>query len=114
MSVTGGIALDEPGTDLGTALAVASSFRSRPVLPGTVAIGEISLSGELRRVSRLDARVHEAERLGFARVGVPAVQAEELKGVRIEIVPLGTLAEATDLLLGAMGATPKADAYDGD
>ena len=114
VSVTGGIALDEPGTDLGTALAVASSFRSRPVLPGTVAIGEISLSGELRRVSRLDARVHEAERLGFARVGVPAVQAEELKGVRIEIVPLGTLAEATELLLGAKVATPKAEAEDGD
>jgi DNA repair protein RadA/Sms len=101
VTVTGGLTLDEPGTDLGVALAAASSFSSRPVLPRTVAIGEVSLSGEIRRVARVESRVREAARLGFARAGVPAVQAEEARVPGIEIVPLATLREAIDSLLGA-------------
>jgi DNA repair protein RadA/Sms len=100
VSVTGGITLEEPGTDLGVALAVASSFRSRPLLERTLAVGEIALSGELRRVARLDARVREAAQLGFARAGVPAVQAEEAAGADLEVVPLATLREAVEALLG--------------
>ena len=101
VTVTGGLTLDEPGTDLGVALAAASSFSSRPLLPRTVAIGEVSLSGEIRRVPRIEARVREAARLGFARAGVPAVQAGEAKVPGIEIVPLATLREAIHSLLGA-------------
>ncbi len=100
VTVTGGITLDEPGTDLGVALAVASSFASRPVLERTLAVGEVSLSGELRRVSRVDARVREAARLGFTRVGLPAVQAGEAAAPGIEVVPLKTLREAFQALLG--------------
>ncbi len=106
VTVTGGLTLDEPGTDLGVALAAASSFSSRPVLKRTVAIGEVSLSGEIRRVPRIESRVREAARLGFARAGVPAVQAEEAKVPGIEIVPLATLREAIDALLGARVARP--------
>jgi DNA repair protein RadA/Sms len=101
VTVTGGLTLDEPGTDLGVALAAASSFSSRPVLPRTVAIGEVSLSGEIRRVARVESRVREAARLGFARAGVPAVQADEAKVPGIEIVPLATLRAAIDALLGS-------------
>jgi DNA repair protein RadA/Sms len=101
VSVTGGLKLEEPGTDLGVALAVASSFRSRPVLERTLVVGEISLSGEVRRVARLDQRVREAAQLGFVRAGVPAAQADEAKGGGIEIVPVATVKEAVDQLLGA-------------
>ena len=101
VTVTGGLTLDEPGTDLGVALAAASSFSSRPLKERTVAIGEVSLSGELRRVARVEARVREAARLGFARAGVPAVQAGEAQVKGIEIVPLPTLRAAIDALLGA-------------
>ncbi|NOT33793.1 MAG: DNA repair protein RadA [Candidatus Eisenbacteria bacterium] len=100
VSVTGGLKLDEPGTDLGVALAVASSFRNRPLLARTCAIGEVSLSGELRAASRLELRVREAAQLGFARVGAPAAQARDLDVPGIEIVPLATLREACDQLLG--------------
>jgi len=100
VTVTGGIRLEEPGTDLGVALALASSFRSRPLLPRTLALGEVSLSGELRRVTRLEARLNEAARLGFRRAGIPAAQADEAKGVKLEIVPLATLREAFESLLG--------------
>jgi hypothetical protein len=100
VTVTGGLTLEEPGTDLGVALAIASSFRGRPVLDATLAVGEVSLSGELRRVAHLEQRAREAERLGFARLGVPAVQADEVRRGRIEVVPLGTLRQAIESLLG--------------
>jgi DNA repair protein RadA/Sms len=103
VTVTGGLSLDDPGTDLGVALAIASSYRSRPVLEGTLAIGEVSLSGELRRVSRVDARVREAAQLGFQRVGVPRVQADDARlpgRDAIEVVALATLREGIEQLLG--------------
>jgi DNA repair protein RadA/Sms len=110
VTVTGGLSLDEPGTDLGVALAIASSFLSRPVLPGTLALGEVSLSGELRRVARVEARVREAAQLGFRRAGVPAMQAEDARlpgaaGVAFEITPLATLREGIEKLLGEKVAT---------
>jgi DNA repair protein RadA/Sms len=100
VTVTGGLTLAEPGTDLGVALAIASSMRNRPILERTLLAGEVSLSGELRRVSRLDARVREAAQLGFLRAGVPAVQADEGRGLGLEITALATLREAAELLLG--------------
>jgi DNA repair protein RadA/Sms len=113
LTAAGGLTLDEPGTDLGVALAIASSFRSRPVLPGTIACGEVSLSGEVRRVPRLDARLREAAQVGFQRAGVPAAQAGEGRGVALEIVPLGTLREALEKLLGEKVETPRPERADG-
>ncbi len=112
VTVTGGLTLDEPGTDLGVALAVASSFRSRPVLARTLAIGEVSLSGELRRVSHLDTRVREARRLGFERVGVPRAQAEDLRDAGLDVAPLATVREAIEQLLGERVAAPAAGGAD--
>jgi len=106
VTVTGGLTLDEPGTDLGIALAIASSFRARPVLPHTLAVGEVSLSGELRRVARIEARVREAAQVGFARAGVPASQAGEAATPGIEIVALATVREAIEQLLGAKVEPP--------
>jgi len=106
VSVTGGLTLDDPGTDLGVALAVASSYRSRPLLPRTLALGELSLSGELRRVSRLEARLREAARLGFVRAGIPRVQAADAQGCGLEAVPLGSAREAFEALLGERVAAP--------
>jgi DNA repair protein RadA/Sms len=109
VSVTGGLTLEEPGTDLGVALAIASSARSRPVLEKTLAVGEVSLSGELRRVPRVDARVREAAALGFVRAGVPAVQADEARVPGIESVPLATLRDACEQLLGARIEPPRTE-----
>jgi DNA repair protein RadA/Sms len=109
VTVTGGLKLDEPGTDLGVALAVASSFLSRPVLERTLAVGEVSLSGELRRVARLGARVREAAQLGFVRVGVPAAQLAEAEGLGVQAIALPRLRDAIEALLGEKVArTPPA------
>jgi DNA repair protein RadA/Sms len=101
VTVTGGITLDEPATDLGVALALSSSYRSRPVLEGTLAVGEVSLSGELRRVSRVEARVREAAALGFRRAAVPSMQAGDAQVAGIEVVPVASLRDANATLLGA-------------
>ena len=110
VTVTGGFKLDDPGADLGVALAIASSFRSRPVLAGTLALGEVSLSGELRRVPRLEARLREAAQMGFARAGFPRAQAADAEGSGLEAIPLATLREACEMLLGEKIETPRLEA----
>ena len=71
VNVAGGIRLREPASDLAVLLAVASSHLRKPVPGRTVVLGEIGLTGELRDVSRLGARLNEAARLGFTRAIVP-------------------------------------------
>ncbi len=71
VNVAGGIRLEEPAADLGLALALASSFRDRPLAPDLVAIGEVGLGGELRPVPQLERRLKEAERLGFRAAILP-------------------------------------------
>jgi DNA repair protein RadA/Sms len=70
--VTGGLRIDEPAADLGVALAIVSSMRNAPVASDLAAIGEIGLSGEVRRVPQLGRRIGEVSRLGFRRCIVPA------------------------------------------
>jgi DNA repair protein RadA/Sms len=80
LNVAGGIRLEEPAVDLGVAVAVASSLQDIPADSATVLIGEVGLGGELRSVSRLEARLAEVARLGFERAVVPA---SGIKGVRV-------------------------------
>ena len=67
LNVAGGLRLEEPAADLGVALAMVSSFRSRQIPPDTVVFGELGLGGEVRPVSHIDRRVAEARKLGFGR-----------------------------------------------
>src|SRR5205814_10070039 len=73
-NVAGGLTVAEPGIDLPVAIALASSLRDRPVRPGTIAVGEVGLLGELRSVGGLDRRLREAARLGFTRAIGPAAR----------------------------------------
>src|SRR5699024_455564 len=68
IKVAGGVKLDEPAIDLAIAISIASSFRDQPTNPEDIFIGEVGLTGEIRRVSRIEQRVHEAAKLGFKRV----------------------------------------------
>ena len=79
INVIGGLQLDEPGTDLPVALALASSFREQAVDSRLVAIGEIGLTGEIRSVSYLNQRLAEVARLGFKRCIIPKNDAEKLE-----------------------------------
>jgi DNA repair protein RadA/Sms len=70
-SVAGGLRVSEPAADLGIALAVASAFRGTPLPAGTVAFGELGLSGEVRAVSQRNRRTNEARKLGFTTIVAP-------------------------------------------
>lgn len=74
INVVGGLTVDEPASDLAMAIALASSYHSQAVPADMAFIGEIGLSGELRTVSQLPARLAEAAKLGFKRVMVPRLR----------------------------------------
>jgi len=71
VNVVGGLQVDEPAADLAVAVAIASSARNAPVRADTVLIGEVGLSGELRMVGQMPARLREAASLGFKTAVVP-------------------------------------------
>ena len=102
-NLAGGLSVMEPGLDLPVALALASSLRDKPIAPGTVAIGEVGLLGELRGVVGLERRLREAARLGFARAIVPrpspGITIGPLDG--LEIVAVETLSDAIVAALDA-------------
>lgn len=104
IKVAGGVKLDEPSIDLSIAVAIASSFRNIPTPPTDVIIGEVGLTGEVRRVSRVEQRVLEAEKLGFKRIILPE---KNLGGwtapSSIEVIGINTVNEALEVMLG--GAT---------
>lgn len=97
-NVVGGLRIQEPAADLAIAVAIASSLRDRQVDPGTVCIGEIGLSGELRTVTHLERRIQEASRLGFRRAIIPARSGNlpPSSSLGLELIPVGSVAEAID------------------
>jgi DNA repair protein RadA/Sms len=72
LNVVGGLSLNEPAIDLAIMMAMASSFRDKPLPEDLVAIGEVGLTGELRTVNHLSERLTEARRLGFSKCMLPA------------------------------------------
>jgi DNA repair protein RadA/Sms len=72
VNVAGGVRIDEPGADLGIALAVASAARGSPVRESTAAFGEIGLTGRLRPATQASRRVEECRKLGLSSVVAPA------------------------------------------
>lgn len=71
LNVAGGLRLSEPAVDLAVAAALVSSETGRPLPPDAVVFGEIGLAGEVRGVTREDARLKEAAKLGFQRAFLP-------------------------------------------
>jgi DNA repair protein RadA/Sms len=103
VNLAGGLSVDEPGLDLPLALALASSLRDRPIRPGTVAIGEVGLLGELRSVAGVERRLREAARLGFDRAIVPrpARSGPPIAVAGLEILAVGSLREAIEVAFSA-------------
>ncbi|MGH7725763.1 MAG: DNA repair protein RadA, partial [Candidatus Eiseniibacteriota bacterium] len=99
-NVAGGLTLEEPGADLAVLLAVASSREDRMPAEGTVAFGEVGLSGEVRRVRQPALRVREAARLGFRSAVVPAAQAAECEGLGLSIAGVADVRAALEAGLG--------------
>jgi DNA repair protein RadA/Sms len=79
VNIVGGLKIDEPAVDLGVVVAVASSFREKPVSPDTVVMGEVGLAGEIRAINQAEARLKDAAKLGFIRCILPASNVEKIE-----------------------------------
>jgi DNA repair protein RadA/Sms len=102
VNVVGGLSISEPAADLAIATALTSSYRNTPVRAETVLIGEVGLSGELRMVGQMPARLREAAKLGFKTAIVPRrMRRTEPWPEGIQVVEVRSLAQALDnALLG--------------
>ncbi len=99
VNVVGGMRLDEPAVDLPMVLAIASSFRDKPLPEGVMSFGEIGLTGELRSVANADQRISEAYRLGFHTCVMPKQDiSTELKN-KMNIVQAKSVADAIQAVL---------------
>ncbi|MGY3736537.1 DNA repair protein RadA [Lactococcus taiwanensis] len=97
----GGVKLDEPAIDLAVAVAVASSYKELPTDARECFIGEIGLTGEIRRVTRIEQRLNEAAKLGFKKVYAPK---NSITGIAIptsiEVIGVATLNECLKMVFG--------------
>ena len=98
VKVSGGVKIDDPAVDLGVVMSLASSFKDIAVNMNDCFIGEVGLTGEVRRVSRIEQRINEAKKHGFKRVIVPVgnmKNADFPEG--IEIIPVKDIRECLDI-----------------
>ncbi len=102
-NVVGGLQVQEPAADLAVALALTSSLRDQPMPADLALVGEVGLSGEVRSVSQLEARLSEAARLGFKRAIVPRrlSRSEFTPPTGLDILRVRSVREALDGALGS-------------
>jgi DNA repair protein RadA/Sms len=99
-ATVGGVRLTEPSVDLAVGLAVASALGDLSVPPHLVAIGEVGLAGEIRRVAGVQRRLAEAERLGFRRAIIPAGQAFAPPVSQLQVTEVSDMRSAISAALG--------------
>jgi len=79
LNVVGGLKINEPSIDLGIVMATASSFKNIPIPKDMIIIGEVGLTGEVRRINLIEKRIKEAEKLGFKSCIIPESNKKDLK-----------------------------------
>lgn len=101
LTATGGIRLNEPAIDLAAIMAVASSYSDKEISPTDCFVGEVGLTGEIRRVNKIDSRVKEAAKVGFKRIFIPRHNFHKsLTNLGIEVVPVSSIPQALKLVFG--------------
>ena len=101
LTATGGIRLNEPAVDLAVVMAIASSYKNQEILPTDCFVGEVGLTGEVRRVNQIDARIKEAAKTGFKRIFIPKHNMRaSLKNSGIEVIPVASIPQALKVVLG--------------
>ncbi|MBU2623227.1 MAG: DNA repair protein RadA [Proteobacteria bacterium] len=99
MNVAGGVKVDEPAVDMGIIAAVASSFLDRPVSEGSVVLGEVGLTGEVRAISHAETRVMEIKKMGFKRCLLPESNLKRMAKIDdIELAGIKNISGAMELL----------------
>lgn len=102
LNIAGGIRVEDPAIDLAVLAAVLSSSEDIPISSRYAFAGEVGLSGEVRAVTRIDARIAEADKLGFEKIFISKYNAKGLDSKRfnIQIVPLATIGDLFKELFG--------------
>lgn len=104
INIAGGMQIEEPGIDLGIAVAIISSFRELVLPDDLLVLGEIGLSGEVRAVSRIESRIQEATKLGFKQFIIPEGNLSSLEldvsDLEVEVCGVKQVSEVLDLILG--------------
>ena len=103
VNMAGGMAIDEPATDLAVVAAIASSVRNRAIPPTTAMFGEVGLAGEVRGTAQAGLRIREAAQMGFERCVMPEANIDPedriaMKGT-CELIGVRSIGEALDALL---------------
>jgi DNA repair protein RadA/Sms len=99
MNVAGGVRINEPAVDLGIISAIASSFLDQPVSDGTVVLGEVGLTGEVRAISQIEVRAVEIKKMGFTTCVVPKSNLERMSYVKgLEMIGVRTVGEAVEAI----------------
>lgn len=100
VNIAGGIRLSEPAADLGIVMAIASSYKNRPVSEDAIVFGEVGLSGEIRAVTMPEQRVAEARKLGFKTCIIPEVSVKSVGKVSgIEVIGVKSVNQAISYLV---------------
>ncbi len=99
VNIAGGLKMNEPALDLAIVLAIASSYKNRPVDEGMICFGEVGLSGEVRSVSQAQQRINEAKKLGFTTIVLPKVCLKNIqKDDTVKLIGVENVHEVYDLL----------------
>ena len=99
VNIAGGIRMNEPAADLGIVMAIASSYKNKPIAEDTIVFGEVGLSGEVRAVTMPEQRVAEAKKLGFKTCIVPAVALKSIGKVDgIEVIGVNSVNQAMNYI----------------
>ena len=97
LNIAGGLRVQEPAADLAVAAALISSLKDKPLPENSIFFGEVGLSGEIRPVSQSEARIKEAEKLGFENAFVPKLKKGYPKS-NMKIVELEFVKDLKDLV----------------
>lgn len=100
LNVTGGISVDDPAIDLAVVAAILSSNEDIPIGKDFCFAGEVGLSGEIRPVNRVEQRIQEAEKLGFATIFISKYNKISVKFPGIKVVLVSKIEEVVEQLFG--------------
>ena len=95
LNVVGGLKVNEPAVDLGVIMVTASSFKNIPIPKDMIILGEVGLTGEVRRINLIEKRIKEAEKLGFKTCLIPESNKKDLKDeYKLDIIGIRDVNEA--------------------
>ena len=95
LNVVGGLKINEPSIDLGILMVTASSYKNKPIEKGVAIMGEVGLTGEVRRINLIEKRLKEAEKLGFKKCIIPESNKKGLKEkFKLDIIGVKDINEA--------------------